>query len=58
MRSSRFLAPVLSLILLAACGIDVPLTKSAYVGRWEADRAPALVAFIGGGGFQISISAR
>ena len=37
MRSSRFLVPILLLIFLAACGIEVPLTQSAYVGRWEAD---------------------
>ena len=43
MRKSRFLVPIWLLILLSACGIEVPLTKSAYVGRWEADGMVLLI---------------
>ncbi len=44
MRNSRFLVAALLLILLAACGIDVPPEKSAYVGQWEADGMTLLIS--------------
>lgn len=37
MRKVRLLVPTLLLVLLAACGIEVPQAKSAYVGHWEAE---------------------
>lgn len=37
MRNSRFLLSLLLLFLLAACGIEVPAAKSAYVGHWKAE---------------------
>lgn len=43
MRSYRLLVAILLLVLLAACGIEVPPTKSAYVGRWEADGMSLLI---------------
>ncbi len=43
MHKSRFLVPALLLALLAACGIDVPPAKSAYVGQWEADGMTLLI---------------
>lgn len=37
MRRIRFVLPLFLLCLLAACGIEVPPEKSAYIGYWEAD---------------------
>lgn len=37
MRHVRVLVPILLLILLAACAIEVPQAKSAYVGYWAGE---------------------
>lgn len=37
MRQVKLLVPILLMIMLAACGIEVPQTKSDYVGHWEAE---------------------
>lgn len=37
MRHLKRVLPILLSLVLAACGIEVPPAKSAYVGQWEAD---------------------
>lgn len=43
MHRIRFVFPLLLASLLAACGIEVPPAKSAYIGYWEADGMSLLI---------------
>lgn len=43
MRRCRHVVLALLLVLLAACGIEVPQAKAEYVGRWEADGMSLLI---------------
>jgi hypothetical protein len=43
MRRSRLAILALLLVLLAACGIEVPPAKADYVGRWQADGMSLLI---------------
>jgi len=42
-RRCRFVVLAALLVLLAACGIEVPQAKVEYVGRWEADGMSLLI---------------
>ena len=43
MRNLKLVLPMCLALLLAACGIEVPPAKSAYVGQWEADGMSLLI---------------
>ena len=43
MRRCRIPVLAVLLVLLAACGIEVPQGKAEYVGRWEADGMSLLI---------------
>lgn len=44
MRTIRLVFLLLFAGFLAACGIEVPPAKSAYIGHWEADGMSLLIA--------------
>lgn len=43
MRPGRLAILALLLVLLAACGIEVPQAKADYVGHWQADGMSLLI---------------
>lgn len=43
MRNLKLAFSIFLALLLAACGIEVPPAKSAYVGQWEADGMTLLI---------------
>ena len=43
MRNIKLALLVFLALLLAACGIEVPPEKSAYIGQWEADGMTLLI---------------